>query len=101
MHSISFSKPIPVSSRFARNCAVDQPDGREILDPGEPERLELAEEDVGNQERIGRTDPGQDRGLLDGRQHLERHLLDDRLALPYGMSPASEPRPAMRNRPEL
>ena len=57
--------------------AVDQPDGREVLDAGKAQSLQLAEEFVGDQERVGAVDAGEDRGVADHREHLVRHFDDD------------------------
>ena len=92
MHSISLSNPMPVSSRFTPEGAVDQPDGGEVLDAREAKRLELAEEDLGDHERIGGADSGQDRGVLDGRQHLVGHLLDDGVGVAVGHEPGQRAR---------
>ena len=44
--------------------AVDQPDGREVLHPGEAEPLQLRQEDLGHVERIGGVDAGEHRRVL-------------------------------------
>jgi hypothetical protein len=68
---------MPVSSRFCAEHAVDDPDGREVLHPGEAQRLQLVEEDVHDHERVGAVDAGEHGRVPDHRQHLVGHLLHD------------------------
>ena len=77
-------------------AAVDQANGREILHAAETKAHDLVQEDIHLPERVGAADTGEHRRAGDDRQHFARHLDDDPLASPYGIMPASEPRPAMR-----
>lgn len=65
---------MPVSSRFWRNTAVYEADGREVLDSVEAHVLELLEVDVHDAEGVGAADAGEDGGVLDDGQHLCAHL---------------------------
>ena len=75
--------------------AVDQPDGREVLDAGEADRLELRRGMVEQAERIGAVDAGQHRRVRDHRQDLAGHLDDDLVGVAIGQ----QARTASRGRP--
>ena len=75
---------MPVSSRFGAEDAVDQADGGEVLDAVEAHRLQLAQEDRHDAERIGAADAGQHRRVADDRQHFPRHVQDDRVGVAVG-----------------
>ena len=62
--------------------AVDEPDRREVLHAGEAEVAELAQEAVGEHERVGAVHAGQHRRALDHRQHLRAISTTISLALP-------------------
>ena len=67
--------------------AVEQADGREILHAGKAHRLQLGEELRHQHERVGAVDAGQHRRVLDHRQHLARHVLDDLVGVAIGEQP--------------
>ena len=54
------------------HVAVEEADGREVLDAGEAERAQLLQEELRHDERIGAVDAGEHRRLLDDRQDLVR-----------------------------
>ena len=64
--------------------AVDQADRREVLDAGEAELPELAQEHGHEPERIGPADAGEHGRVPHDRQHLGRHLDDDRVRVAVG-----------------
>ena len=66
------------------HVAVEEPDGREVLDAGEAERAKLLEEEPGDDERVGPVDAREDRRVLHDGQDLERHLLDDLVGVAVG-----------------
>ena len=45
--------------------------------PAKPERAELLEEELRDDERVGAVDAGEHRRVLHDREHLVGHLLDD------------------------
>src|SRR5690625_1281673 len=53
---------------------VDEPDGGEVLHPGEACALDVVEEGSHDAEGIGAVDTGQHRRVLDHRKHLVREL---------------------------
>ena len=55
---------MPVSSRPDPERAVDQADGREVLDAAEADPPQLVEEDGHQPERVGAADAGEHRRLL-------------------------------------
>ena len=78
---------MPVSSRSDAERAVDQADGREVLDAGEADPPQLVEEDGHQPERVGAADAGEHRRLPHDRQHLARHVDDDRVRVAVGHQP--------------
>src|SRR4029079_17191845 len=58
---------------------VEEADGREVLHAAEPDAAHLVEEDVHQPERIGAADAGEHGRLVDDREHLARHVDDDRV----------------------
>ena len=64
--------------------AVEEADGRKILDAGESHRLQLGEELRHQHEGIGAVDAGEHRRVLDHRQHLLRHVDDDLVGVAVG-----------------
>src|SRR6266851_760745 len=60
---------------------VIQPDGREVLDPGEARRLNVAQEVAHEPERIGAAHASQHRRVVNHRQDLSGHLHDDRVGV--------------------
>lgn len=101
--------------------AVDQADGGEVLDADEAQGFEVGEEFGHCAEGVGAADAGEDGGVgYDGEDfvglfsqhplHVPEYVSLNRgatistttwLASEYGIIPANDPRPAMRNRPEL
>ena len=77
--STSSPNPIPVSSRPAPDRAVEEADRREVLDAAEADPSQLVEEHGHQPERVGAADAGEDGRLLHDRQHLTRHVDDDRV----------------------
>ena len=78
------------------HVAIEETDRREVLNAGEAQRPKLFEEESGDDERIGPVDAGEDRCLLDDREHLVGHLLDDLVGVPVreetrGASAAGHP----------
>ena len=59
------------------HVAVEQADGRKVLHAGKAERLQLFEEEAGNDERVGAVDAGEHGRPLHDGQDLVGHLLDD------------------------
>ena len=59
--------------------AVDQADRREVLHAAEADALQLVEEDRHQPERVGAADAREHRRLPHDRQHLARHVDDDRV----------------------
>ena len=94
--SISSPKPIPVSSRFCRNWPSQSPTVGKFWTPENPTRLTSSRKTgmrrngsvpqtparTGVSFTIGRTSPAISMTIA--------------FASPYGMQPASEPRPAIR-----
>ena len=75
---------MPVSSKLCAHRAVEQADGRKILDAGKTHRLQFGQELRHQHERIGAVDAGQHRRVLHHGQHLVRHLLDDLVGVAVG-----------------
>ena len=78
---------------------VDQADGREVLDAGEADLLDLAQEIAHHTEWVCAVDPCQHRRVPNYRQHLIRHLHDDRVGVAIGQqsrqgAAPSHPEPA-------
>ena len=71
--------------------AVDQADRREVLDPGEPDLLDLAQEDRHEPERIRAADAGEDGRRPGDREHLARHLHHDRVRVAVGQQARERP----------
>ena len=63
---------------------VDEADGGKVLDAREAGLLHLPEEDRHEPEGIRAADAGEDRRRLHDRQHLARHLHDDRVRVAVG-----------------
>ena len=80
---------------------VDQAHGREVLHAGESGVLDLLEKVIHQPHWINATHAGQDGGAPHHRQTSLAMSRTISLASPKGMSPASDPCPAIRNRPEL
>jgi len=63
---------------------VEEANGREVLDAVEAHRLQLAQEDGHQTERIGAVDAGQDRCVAHHGQHLARHVHHDGVGVSVG-----------------
>ena len=81
--------------------AVDQADRRKVLHAGEPEAGQPSQERFAQHERIGPVDSGQHGVWCTTGSTSSAISATISLALPYASMPASEPRPAIRYRPEL
>ena len=69
------------------HVAIEEADGRKVLDAREAQRPQLFEEESGDDERIGAVDAGEDRRLLHDREDLVGHLLDDLVGVPVREEP--------------
>jgi hypothetical protein len=69
---------------LARNVAIDEAHGGEVLDAGEAHGLQLIEEAVEDAEGVRAIDAGKHRGFLRHRQHLARHLHHDLIGVAIG-----------------
>ena len=67
--------------------AVDEPDGREVLDAGESGGLHLVEEAAHHPEGVRAVDPREHRRVLDDGEDFVGHLHDDRVGVPVGQQP--------------
>ena len=75
---------MPVSSKALAHVAVEEADGREVLDAGEAQRAQLLEEQLRDDERVGAVDAGEHRRVLHDREDLVGHLLDDLVGVAVG-----------------
>ena len=75
---------MPVSSRLAREEAVTQSHGREVLHPGESGVAHLLEEHFHQPGRVGAAHTGQNRGVLNDGQNLAGHLHYDGIGVAVG-----------------
>ena len=89
-----------VSSRFWRNLPSIRPTVGKFCTPEKP-ALHIAQEEFHDAERIGAAHAGQYGRVLDDGEHFAGHVHDDLVGVAVGHHAGSEPRPAMRNRPEL
>ena len=76
------------------HLAVEEADGRKVLDAGKAERAKLVEEQPRDDEGVGAVDAGQHRRPLHDRQHFIGHLLDDLV----GVAVRQQPRGAAASR---
>ena len=63
---------------------VDQSDSREILHARKAQTLEVVEKRVEQAEGIGAVDAGENRRVLDHRQHFPRHVPHDLVGVAVG-----------------
>ena len=99
--STSSSKLMPVSSRFCRNRPSIRPTVGKFCTPSKPIAFSSRRKTRIMRNGIGAADAGEHRRVLHDRQHLARHVDDDRVGVAVGHHPGRLPRPAMRKRPEL
>ena len=77
-------KPHPGFLEIRPKVAVDQADRGEILDAGEAELLQFAQELVANYKWIGPANAGQHWRVLHRGKHFVRHLLHDLVGVAEG-----------------
>ena len=78
---------MPVSSRFWRKMPSNRPTVGKFWTPEKPIRFSSSRKTRHQPERVGAADAGQHRRLAHDRQHLARHVDDDRVGVAVGQQP--------------
>ena len=78
---------MPVSSKLARMVPSKRPTVGKFCTPEKPIAFSSARNGAHQHERVGAVDAGEDRRVADHRQHLDGHLLHDRVGVAVGEQP--------------
>src|SRR5699024_11755288 len=88
IYTLSLHDALPISHsgllEVGTEGPLDEPDGGEVLHPGEACALDVVEEGAHDADGIGAVDTGQHRRVLDHRKHLVRHLHHDGVRVAVG-----------------